>query len=82
MKIHTRIGSGILDSNNSKMPCKNARQANSGDLIPIGSERPAVLAWLVEGCRIWQVEGLREPGAVSLGVETFTIRCTMFQYNA
>jgi phage/plasmid-associated DNA primase len=46
------------------MPCKNARQANSGDLIPIGSERPAVLAWLVEGCRIWQVEGLREPGAV------------------
>ncbi|MHB1256002.1 MAG: hypothetical protein ACYCXI_07235 [Dethiobacteraceae bacterium] len=37
---------------------------------------------LVEGCRMWQVEGLREPGAVSLGVETFTIRCTMFQYNA
>jgi putative DNA primase/helicase len=29
-----------------------------------GSERAAVLAWLVEGCRMWQAEGLREPGAV------------------
>ena len=29
-----------------------------------GSERPAVLAWLVDGCRLWQEEGLREPEAV------------------
>lgn len=29
-----------------------------------GTERPAVLAWLVQGCLAWQRDGLREPKAV------------------
>lgn len=29
-----------------------------------GTERPAVLAWLVQGCLTWQQEGLQEPEAV------------------
>jgi putative DNA primase/helicase len=34
-------------------------------------EAPGILAWLVTGCRMWQVDGLREPSAVLQATERY-----------
>lgn len=35
------------------------------------AEWPAILAWMIEGCRAWQVRGLEPPAAVRLATEAY-----------
>jgi putative DNA primase/helicase len=47
-------------------------EERDGDLVEkLKAEWPGILAWLVEGCLNWQVEGLRQPQAVLEATEAY-----------
>ena len=56
---------------NREPAAENERRANPDLRVELESEASGILAWLVEGCLLWQRDGLNPPEEVRLAVKEF-----------